>query len=239
MKWKSSSSANSTQNKASLRAGALITAAGSSSRMGNVVKKEFLPVDGKPVLLKTVELFLNTGFFFICGVTFRESEESAMTSILRPYLEEKRIIMIKGGDTRQKSVVNGLEALLEFDPLHVLIHDGARPWVTEETVQRVLGKTVDRGAAAPVIPAVNALKIINEEGVFQEHLPREKVMGVQTPQGFLYQDILQAHRKAASDGRVYIDDTEIYSRYCGKVYAVPGDPNNRKITYSHDIGAES
>jgi 2-C-methyl-D-erythritol 4-phosphate cytidylyltransferase len=239
MKWKSSSSVNSTLNKSGLRAAAIITAAGTSSRMGNTIKKEFLPLDGKPVLLHTVERFLDTGLFFMCGVTFREDEESEMIDILRPLLEGKRITMIRGGDTRQKSVLNGLEALVESGPLHVLIHDGARPWVSEETVRLVLDATVARGAAAPVVPAVNALKVINEDGVLQEHLSRETVMGVQTPQGFGYQDILQAHRKAASDGMAYIDDTEIYSRYCGNVYAVPGDPNNRKITYSHDMGAGS
>jgi len=238
MKWKNSSSANSIQINSSLGAAALITAAGSSTRMGTGIKKEFLLLQGKPVLLRTVELFLHTGFFDSCVVTFRPGEKSAMIDLLRPCLEDKRVSLIQGGETRQKSVLNGLEALLGCDPLYVLIHDGARPWITEETVRLVLEKTAERGAAAPVVPAKNALKVIDEGGVFREHLPREKVMGVQTPQGFRYPDILKAHRKASSDKRIYIDDTEIYSRYCGDVFAVPGDPNNRKITYSHDIGGE-
>ena len=121
-------------------------------------------------------------------------------------------------------------------PTHVLIHDGARPWVSRETIVNVLSAAVEHGAAAPVVPAVNALKVVDDKGVLKEHLSRESVYGVQTPQGFQFDEILSAHREAAADTVHYIDDTEIYSRYCGEVYAVPGNPENRKITYSHDLG---
>jgi 2-C-methyl-D-erythritol 4-phosphate cytidylyltransferase/2-C-methyl-D-erythritol 4-phosphate cytidylyltransferase/2-C-methyl-D-erythritol 2,4-cyclodiphosphate synthase len=188
------------------------------------------------MLLHTVEQFLETGFFFIYCVTFRETEESAAAQILRPCMEHGRMLLVPGGETRQQSVLNGLEGLLPHSPTHVLIHDGARPWVSGKTIEQVLAATIEKGAAAPVVPAVNALKMVSETGVLKEHLSRERVFGVQTPQGFRFDEILAAHREAAADGNRYIDDTEIYSRYCGNVYAVPGNPENRKITYNHDLG---
>ena len=100
MKWKNSSSVNSIQNNLTLHAAALITAAGSSSRMGTGIKKEFLPVEGKPMLLYTVEQFLGTGFFSMCGVTYRPNEKGKVEEILRPWLEKEQIILVPGGETR-------------------------------------------------------------------------------------------------------------------------------------------
>lgn len=218
---------------------ALITAAGTSSRMNNSRKKEYLLLDGKPVILRTMESFAAAGGFGMVGITYPVGGEKAMKEIISGALYEGVLLLCEGGVTRQESVRAGLEMLAHQAPDYVLIHDGARPWISRAVITAVMESVLNYGSGAPVVPAVNALKKIDDSGYITDHLERTSVVGVQTPQGFVFRSILEAHRKAASDGFEYIDDTEIYSRYCGPVHTVPGDPENRKITYCHDIGVTS
>lgn len=139
-----------------------------------------------------------------------------------------------GGTTRQESVFLGLEHLEQFGCHVVLIHDGARPWVTPECIRKVVQGAVKYGGAAPVIPIPDAVKQVEDRFIIG-HLPRPGLMAVQTPQGFEFPGILSAHRKARMDQIPCIDDTELYCRYIGKVHAVTGDAENRKVTYPSDI----
>jgi len=157
-------------------------------------------------------------------------------------VREDRIVPVPGGDTRQKSVRAGLEAAAEHpgnSPSErldvVLIHDGARPWISAALITAVLEGARRHGGCAPVVSPPDAIKSVDEAGFITFHSGRGTTLGVQTPQGFVFDRILEAHRRAASDGAVYIDDTEIFEKYSGRVYTVPGDPRNRKITYPHDL----
>ena len=143
-----------------------------------------------------------------------------------------------GGKTRQESVYNGLKKLLELSgkaPDLVLIHDGARPWVTEKIIRNVIEKTDIAGAAVPAIPAVDTQKEVDEHGKITQHLKRKYVYAVQTPQAFEFERLLQAHEKARCDGLEYTDDTEIWGAYCGDVYISEGDIQNKKITFQSDL----
>ena len=126
-------------------------------------------------------------------------------------------------------------ALEQEAPGIVLIHDGARPWITETIIREVYQKTVETGAAIPVVPSVNAMKTINSQGIIISHLKREFTVAAQTPQGFVFTKILISHKSASSDGLEYIDDAEIYSKYIGDTATCPGDTANRKITYLSDM----
>ena len=199
------------------------------------VKKEYLALDNKPVLLHTLEIFVRTGLFSMIALTYPAGGRQQMTDVISALTFHGKMLLCEGGCTRQQSVLAGLELLMEHGPTYVLIHDGARPWVSQSVITSVVECIIEHGSGAPVVPAVNALKTIDDSGMIKEHLSRSSVVGVQTPQGFVFPGILKAHRKASRDGYNYIDDTEIYSRYCGPVYTVPGDPANRKITYAHDV----
>lgn len=165
----------------------------------------------------------------------RKVEE--LLDFLSPDLKSslQKIKLVEGGSTRQASVLRGLET---FDPHAeiVLIHDGARPWIGGGTIIDVMQSAATYGACIPVVPSVDAMKQITSDGVISAHLGRAETVCAQTPQGFRYDDILQAHHRAASDGTYYIDDSEIYSRYIGEVHTVDGERENRKITFLSDFG---
>ena len=237
----------------------IITAAGKSSRMSESKtetggdtkstkrKKEYLPLPDAPsVLARTVSVFLSAFTFSNIVITHPEGGTKGGTKGGTEEAEEARSALgelsnqdcfrfCAGGGTRQESVRKGLETLTDDPPRIVLIHDAARPWVSPRIIREVIATTLKHGAAAPVVSPRDAIKRIDSEGWFTRHFSREDVFAVQTPQGFTFSEILYAHQKAKSDGKIYIDDTEIYQEYAGKVKSVEGDPENRKITYSHDL----
>ncbi len=220
-----------------VRASLIVVAGGLGLRMGGGVKKEFLQLDGQPVLLRALGPFLNTGLFETLTVVVTSSFENEAAALISPFTDNYKIevLYVTGGETRQESVLNGLMALKSISPDIVLIHDGARPWISKEVIHAVYQKAVESDAAIPVIPSVNALKEIDEDGIITRSIDRSKVVGAQTPQGFGYNDLLTAHLKAAADRHIYLDDAEIYTAYIGRVYTVAGDVRNKKITYKEDI----
>ena len=211
----------------------IITAAGSSSRMKGKGKKELKIVKGRTVLERAVLPFvLSEQFDHIC-VTYpegkREEMEKALHRINFP------ISYIQGGESRQASVYNALVSLKETKSDLVLIHDGARPHISEELIARVLEGTIERGNSTPVTASVSAMKILNAAGDILQHLVRSTTVSAQTPQGFAFPEILEAHEKARSDENAYIDDSEIWSSYIGPSHTVAGDTENIKITYPGDL----
>jgi 2-C-methyl-D-erythritol 4-phosphate cytidylyltransferase len=227
---------------------ALITAAGSSSRLGaRMGKKEYLELGGRRILSRTCAAFYDSGLFTQIYVTLPPGdEEEARKFLIEDGFPEEAVgeggmILVPGGDTRQKSVRAGLEAVAARSgncaafPEVILIHDGARPWISTKLIEAVLEGARRHGGCAPVLSPPDAIKTVDEAGFITSHAGRDRTLGVQTPQGFDFPRILEAHRRAGSDGAVYIDDTEIFERYAGRVYTVPGDPRNRKITYPHDV----
>lgn len=220
---------------------ALITAAGRGSRMGMEAKKEYRPLGGRPLIQHTLKAFLKTNSFSHLCLTVPVGGEEEARCALGNLLEVLRssaapeLILVPGGATRQQSVRQGLEALAKAAPETVLIHDGARPWISPELIGQVIKAADFHGAAAPAIAAVDTMKRIDERGIITEHLARREIVGIQTPQGFRFSAILEAHRKAAEDYWEYTDDTEIFHRYKGPVFILPGDPKNRKVTVKKDL----
>lgn len=210
-------------------------AAGESKRAGSGKNKIYRTIKTESVLKRSVRPFIeNEKFERIC-IVIAKGEEEAVSRALADFKKSQKIQFAEGGKTRQESVYAGLQELSEEAPDIVLIHDAARPWVTEYIIEAVLEAVDKFGACAPVITAPDALKIVNTQGFITGHLLRSETVAAQTPQGFRFTSILEAHQKALNDGIPYIDDTEIYSTYIGKVFTVAGDPVNRKITYIHDI----
>lgn len=225
-------------SKEALKAAVIVTAAGSSNRMGPGTKKEFLTLNNKSVLLLSVKPFINTKLFSNYIIVLPETEIEKGRSILAPINEEVSLIFVSGGPTRQESVYNGLIALEDKRPDIVLIHDGARPWISKSLIKEVYRMTVLKDAAIPVVPSVNAMKSIDSSGTIITNLKREFTVAAQTPQGFNYSKILSSHKKAHPDNSTYIDDAEIFGKYAGDVTTVSGDIANRKITYQSDMKGE-
>ncbi len=224
------------------RIAVLITAAGASTRMGSPIKKEYLSLEGAPVLQRCLEAFASTGLVTWYLVTVPPGGEEEARRVLQPWLQNsanrEATLFVEGGKTRQESVRRGLEVLNKLNPSIVLIHDGARPWVKPRTIQQVVEGVQHTGACAPVVPLVDSLKRLNPDRTLESHVDRSTLVGIQTPQGFRFSEILQAHRLASKEEKEYLDDTEIYHRYIGPVSTVPGEKSNIKITYPEDIPVE-
>ncbi|MCI7533765.1 MAG: 2-C-methyl-D-erythritol 2,4-cyclodiphosphate synthase [Treponema porcinum] len=225
----------------------IIAAAGSSTRMGGTVKKEYLPLKNGTVLSECAKVFLSTlsvKYVVItvpCGGSGEAQKALFADDALKPLLRTVNLSFVEGGSTRQKSILNALEFLAETDcpPDIVLIHDGARPFVTGEIILRTAEAAAEFGAAVPGIPPVDTQKTVGEDGFISVHLRRASMTAVQTPQGFLFPKLLEAHRKAAGEDVEYTDDTEIWDKYEGKVKVVEGNACNKKITYAHDYSART
>lgn len=228
----------------------IVTAAGSSRRFNSSsndvsgVKKEFVCVDGLPVLCHAIRPFLQLCDLAVLAVTYRDGElEDVRKLVLQTPgiadLPDLEILYVKGGETRQQSVFNALKALSQCKKCEdidiVGIHDGARPFVDFNLVKACFSAAASVGGSCPCIRVTDTLVRVDEDGLLCGRLSREGVCTVQTPQCFRFPDILKAH-EAAVEGKTYTDDTEIFMDLGGKVAFVQGSADNRKITFASDLG---
>ena len=235
-----------------------IVAAGSSSRMGELGKKEYLPLNGGSVLSETALVFLQTKLFSTVLVVHPKNGLAAAKKafyknpLVAELSKDLNVIFTPGGDTRQESVFNALKALEKKSPVSpkssqandsprlVLIHDGARPFISQSLVKKTLAAALKYGAAVPALQPVETQKEMDSSSKIARHLKRSSLAAVQTPQGFLFFEILECHKKAKKEGKTdFTDDTEIWDNYSDKkTRVIPGEPGNIKITYPKDVTAD-
>jgi 2-C-methyl-D-erythritol 4-phosphate cytidylyltransferase/2-C-methyl-D-erythritol 4-phosphate cytidylyltransferase/2-C-methyl-D-erythritol 2,4-cyclodiphosphate synthase len=215
------------------------------------VKKEYrligtVPGGGKPlsVLGAAVTAFAACARVGPIVIVIPQGEEErAKAALPDGFLEENpgRVSFVAGGKTRRQSVLNALVFLKRSNPEYVLIHDGARPWVSPALIDRVFDAVILHQAAIPLMPVAETPKEVDrlpgpgETGFIRRHLRRAEVGAAQTPQGFGFTGILAAHEKAALSGKEYTDDAEIWGEFAGQVAVVAGEGANKKITYPEDL----
>lgn len=234
----------------------LLTAAGSSSRFGGA-KKELLSLEGKSILQRSLEAFLHCGELAGIIITYPKGRLDEVAASIDPNLSSELgrlpcgLHFIQGGDSRQSSVKNGLDALMEtcraanldiaVDPARavVLVHDAARPWASPELIDAVIASTRAHGACIPLADLADTPKAVSPEGFIDGHLERDAIKAAQTPQGFALGTLGAAHAAAAQEGWSCTDDASLWDRHVGKVAFVPGDRNNRKVTYREDLPAQA
>jgi 2-C-methyl-D-erythritol 4-phosphate cytidylyltransferase len=222
----------------------VVCAAGASSRM-NGVKKEFLKLEerldgaGNPltVIGAAVSVFvLSKKVDVIAVATPVNGEQKARESLPSSLLGDVPAFFVEGGTSRFASVHNALKALVPLKLDYVLVHDGARPWISVELVDAVVDAVVRYGAVVPLVPLVETPKEIEDGGRFvRRHLRRSRVAAAQTPQGFRFAELLDAYEKAAIVKKEYTDDAEVWGEFCGPVSVVPGLSENKKITFPEDV----
>lgn len=211
---------------------AVIAAAGSSARMGRGLNKQFCMLQGVPVLARTLQAFDAASAVAQVIVVTREPDISAVRELVREYGIQKVTEIAAGGDTRQSSVQRGL-AFVRTEK--VLIHDGARPFVTPAQIQAVAQALDTCDAAALGVPVKDTLKRIDSQGLILDTVPREDLVQIQTPQGFRTQVILRAHAQAAAQGLTVTDDCAL-AEYLGiPVRVAPGSSLNFKVTTPEDL----
>ena len=213
---------------------ALIAAGGTGSRMGDKTNKLMMPLNGRPVLARTLAVFDAMEEITHIVVVLHPGLINAVRDLLPEWEITTPVELVAGGKTRQESVYIGLRALAE-DTWIVAIHDGARPLIDPAIVRRTLVAAEKKGAAAAGIPVKDTLKRIGEENIIESTVDRKNLWQVQTPQTFYYHLILDAHREAKAKGWTCTDDASLIERMGGIVTMVEGSALNVKITTPEDM----
>lgn len=212
----------------------VIVSAGRGSRMKADINKQFLKLQNKEVIAHTIDKFYNNENIGEIIVVVREDEaEFFKINIIEKY-GYKNIKIAFGGSERQDSVYNGLKMVDENCKI-VLIHDGARPFVNNETIDNAIESAKENKCVIVGVPVKDTIKVIDENNNVCDTPDRSTLWSIQTPQVFDYSLIMKAHEKAREDNYYGTDDSMIVEYFGQKVKVVEGSYNNIKITTPEDL----
>ena len=214
---------------------AIIVAGGSGKRIAYDIPKQYLLLDGIPILgLTLIKFEKASSVSRIVLVVPKDDMDYVRDEIADKY----RILKVKhiqaGGETRQDSVRNGLEMVDDRDDV-IVIHDGVRPFLSEKLIDLSIREAARSGAVIPVIPLKNTVKIVGEDGIIRETPGRHNLRLAQTPQAFKREIILEAYKSAYKEGFYGTDDASLVERMGGSVKTIPGSHDNIKITTPEDL----
>jgi len=215
---------------------AIIVAAGEGRRIGGEVPKTYLPVCGRPMVLRTLDQFFSAQAIEEVVLVIAADEFLRCETMLRDdsELANRRWILQSGGPTRQQSVKKGLEKI-GSDTDIVVIHDGARPFVSPALIDRCVQASRDKGAVVVGVPVRDTIKIVSNDRWVQTTLSRSSLWAIQTPQVFRKQWIVEAHDRAAREAFEATDDAMLVERIGKPVFVVDGESTNIKITTPEDV----
>ena len=215
--------------------GAIVLAAGSGSRMQSKVAKQYLPLDGKPLVYYALEQFQKSLVDAVVLVVSQGQQEYCRKEIVERYGLSKVNAIVEGGKERYDSVYLGLIALDECD--YVLIHDGARPFLDQGIIGRMIDEVSTSGACIAAMPVKDTIKIANEECFAVNTPDRSMLWQIQTPQAFDYTLIRKAYEDILAQGADGItDDAQVLERVTGKYSKlVKGSYMNIKVTTPEDL----
>ncbi len=212
---------------------AVIVAAGRGSRSGLELPKQYARLGGETVLRRTIRAFLDSPIVDRVLVVIHPRDEALFEEAIAGV--DGLLHAVHGDRTRQLSVRQGLEALSGASPNTVLIHDAARPFVSNELIESTAAGVADGCGTVPALPLTDTLRRA-DGAVLGPVVPREDVQAMQTPQGFRYREILEAHRAAVRLGHDDLSDDAAVFQLAGKtVKAIAGDRRNIKLTRPEDF----
>lgn len=217
-----------------LRCTAIIMAAGKGKRMQTAVSKQFLPVCGKEILAWTVDVFEKSPLVDTILLMASADGKEDVQHLWDSYGWKKVAAVLEGGKERQNSVANGLAAVGEDTDI-VLIHDGVRPFVTEEMIADSIVAAQAYGGAVIGVPAKDTIKVCSADGLAVETPDRSTLWQIQTPQTFQRDLIVNAYEKADRDGFLGTDDASVAEFAGHQVKVVMGSYRNIKITTKEDL----
>lgn len=223
----------------------ILPAAGLGTRMGRMSaekagtsRKQFMLLDGSPILLHTVRKFAASSRIQEIAVAVRHDDLDWVTELLHREVLGKRVLVVEGGNSRQQSVENALRSLAPDTEL-VAVHDAVRPFIDLETIDKVLDEAAETGAAIVGIVPVDTVKQVsraqNSKAKIRATLPREKLVLAQTPQVFRYDLLVRAFEAARNDGFTATDESSLVERLEVEVSVVLGSDRNIKITKPTDM----
>jgi len=213
--------------------GVIIPAGGSGRRFGGRTPKQFVRIEGIPILALTVRLFSRRRDVAAVVVVAPAGHVARVRRLLAA-AGERRVTVVGGGEERQHSVWNGLEALPQSCE-YVLVHDAVRPFASPRVISSVVSEARAHGAAVVGVPVGDTLRREGRPGYLAETVDRTRLWAVQTPQGFRTALLREAHQKAARKGIVRTDETSLVELLGVEVRVVPGSQSNLKITTRKDL----
>lgn len=215
---------------------AIIVAAGDGRRLGQSDPKAYVPLCGRPMLLRTLDKFCAARHVSSLVVVAAPPELRRCEALLRadPALQRRPWIVSGGGATRQESARLGLSKV-DADADIIAIHDAARPFVSAGLIDRCVEAAGERGAAAAGLPVRDTIKIVSNERWIQSTPERSSLWEIQTPQAFKAALIREAHNRAATEQLQATDDAMLVERMGIPVYVVEGERTNFKITLPDDL----
>ena len=227
---------------------AVILAGGSGARMGSTTPKQFMPIAGKPLIWYAINAFSESFVDRIVVVCRQGEEESFRREIVDRYGFDKVISVAGGGSARYESVCMGLRAVPE-DTEFVFIHDGARPFVTQDIIERALIGAEGYGACAVGIPCSYTVRLTDSNGISVDTPDRDNLWLMQTPQVFRFPAILRAYEEVlarldtlTAEGIKLTDDVQVWElmtpasgEHAPSVKIIPGSRSNFKVTTKEDL----
>ena len=214
---------------------AIILAGGKGKRMGSAISKQFIDIKGKPIIYYTLKKFSENKKIDNIIVVLPEDEVKYFKeNILKKYeLRINKIVI--GGKESQDSVYNALKSLKNSSTDIVLIHDGARPFISERIINEGIKFAEIYGAAAPGVMPKDTIKVKNEKNFSIDTPNRANLVSIQTPQVFKFDEILECHEKIRYNGEKVTDDTMVVEKYGYSVYLYDGEYTNIKVTTPEDL----
>ena len=214
---------------------AIILAGGKGKRMGAPVSKQFIEIKGKPIIYYTIKKFSeNKKIDNIVVVLSKDEVGYFKENILEKYNLKVDNIVI-GGTERQDSVYNGLKSLEDTNTDIVLIHDGARPFISDRIIDDGIKFAQVYGACAPGVMPKDTIKIKNESNFSVSTPDRGSLVAIQTPQVYKFNEILECHEKIKINNIVVTDDTMVAEKFGYSVYLYDGEYTNIKVTTPEDL----
>ncbi len=228
-----------------MRVAVILPAAGLGTRMGRTSaekagtsRKQFMLLDGSPILVHSVRKFLASPRVDEIVVAVRQDDVEWVTGLLENEAHGKTLRVVEGGNSRQQSVENALRAIDPQTNL-VAVHDAVRPFIDLETIDKVIGEAAETGAAIVGIVPVDTVKQVaraqTTKAKIRATLPRERLVLAQTPQVFRYDLLVRAFAAAQADGFVGTDESSLVERLEVEVSVVLGSDRNIKITKPTDM----
>ncbi len=214
---------------------AIITAAGKGTRMNSDINKQYIEIAGIPVLARAIDAFQKCeAISNIVVVVNEENIDYCRHKIIEKYNFSKVTSLVCGGEERQNSVYKGLCAVSESSKV-ILIHDGARPFVSNKNIIDCINAAKAYGACGIGVRLKDTIKICDKDGFVESTPDRSSLWSIQTPQAFTYEIIMDAHKKAIQSEYIGTDDMVLVERLGIKVKIIEGSYQNIKITTPEDL----
>lgn len=210
---------------------AIILAAGNGTRLSNNIKKQFIKIHDKQLFLFSFDSFCSSNIDKILIVSSKEDINYVRSLVSS---NEKFLDVIAGGETRQQSVKNALDYLkgILADDDVILIHDAARPLIKFPLINEVINKTIEYDCCSLILPIKDTIISLSNNN-YESTLERDKLASVQTPQGFKFKIIYEAHLKAIHSSAT--DDAQLAKSLGFNIHLIKGDEQNFKITTNEDL----